>query len=466
MQPIGDLVPLLSSLGYKPAARLRPRTAREIGTSPWSIGCETIDRGYVDFDQTGVHLGELGATQARLQAGWARCEPIKGQDYQWQWLDRVIDGCISQGVKPWLQTSYGNPAYSGGGGIGLSEGIPTSPEALAAWDRWVSTMVDRYIDRVTTWEIWNESSNQHNGKPAVEPEAFADFHARTARIIRAKQPNARIVGLVIGHNDGPYPRRFFRRLAEIGAGNLIDDVCFHFYPHNPDHAFGGAEDLARLARRYAPGAVLRQGETGAPSDCNRFMAMGNFDWSERKQAAWDVRRLLAHHARGIAMNLFQLADMYYAKRDGALFAGYNSKGLLRIRPDLTVAYRKPAYFAAQHLFSVFDNRFPLRELPQLDTRSGGLTAAHCWTIDDSPALIGWWDAANPPALTTPALGNVGLKPLKFRQPVLVDFLSGVVFDVPAEIAAADDLAWSILPCADVPLALAERSILPLRELET
>lgn len=76
--------------------------------------------------------------------------------YDFEWLDKIIDDALSQDVQPWLQVSYGNPIYPGGGEAALAGGIPTSEEALEAWDQWVEAMVNRYKEKVKEWEIWNE----------------------------------------------------------------------------------------------------------------------------------------------------------------------------------------------------------------------------------------------------------------------------------------------------------------------
>ena len=315
---------LLEALGLRPAGRLRPRHASEISGSPWSIGCETIDRGFVDFAQVGPHLGELGAKEVRLQAGWARCDPKADGRFEWAWLDTIVDGCVAQGVRPWLQTSYGNPAYPGGGGIGLAEGLPASEKALAAWDRWVAALADRYQDRVDTWEVWNEPDN----RGLIPPEDYAAFFIRTARIIRQRQPGARMVGLSVCNpgRAGDYTEQFLVVLRQEDALDLIDDVCFHFYAHHPETHIDAGEALLTVSRPYAPHVRLRQGETGSPSKTRPFLALGQYEWSPRKQAAWNTRRMLAHHARGIPASLFQLADMYYSKEKG-IHEGYNPLGL-------------------------------------------------------------------------------------------------------------------------------------------
>ncbi len=452
-----DLVTPLRERGFEPLAQIRPRHARDITDSPWSIGCETIDRDYVDFSQTGPHLGELGAKQARLQGGWAKCDRGDGK-FNWQWLDDVVVGCLAQGVKPWIETCYGNPAYEGGGGIGLAEGIPVSAQALQAWDRWVTALVERYAERVDSWEIWNEPDNGS----AVPAQAYTAFFIRTATLLRQVQPKAHIIGLALAGNQ-TYAQEFLKGLAEQSKTDLLNEVTFHFYPHNPDDSFDAVNALNELLKRYAPHVTLRQGETGAPSETRQFMALGKHEWSPRKQAAWNTRRLLAHHARGIPMSLFQLADMYYSKKKG-LFEGHNPKGLLAINPDKTVSHRKPSYFAAQHVFALFDNRFELRALTRLEANAPWRTEAYGWTPrgDDAPSMVAWWRADDAPALETLPLESISLAPVVLKDPVLIDLMSGTVFSLPASAAAS---VWSHLPCSDMPLLLASKAMLPLQSLE-
>ncbi|MBW3631080.1 MAG: beta-galactosidase, partial [Gemmatimonadetes bacterium] len=136
--------------------KLQPRHARDIPASNWSIGGETLDRDYAVYENYKQYLGPLGAKQIRLQGGWAKTEKQKGV-YDFEWLDRIITDAASQGVHPWIQLSYGNPLYPGGGSANLHGGLPSSQEALQAWDRWVLAMVERYHQQPgVVWEIWNE----------------------------------------------------------------------------------------------------------------------------------------------------------------------------------------------------------------------------------------------------------------------------------------------------------------------
>lgn len=90
----GILLPVLG--------KVAPRAAKDIASSPWSIGAETIDRDFTVYANFKKYLGPLGAKGVRLQAGWAKCEKTKGV-YSWEWLDAIVNDAVAQGVRPWLE---------------------------------------------------------------------------------------------------------------------------------------------------------------------------------------------------------------------------------------------------------------------------------------------------------------------------------------------------------------------------
>ena len=83
---------------------IRPRAVSEIRDSNWTLGCETIERGYADFWQYADYIVPLGIKTIRIQAGWARCEPEPGR-FDFEWLDKIVDFAVSKGVNVLLETS-------------------------------------------------------------------------------------------------------------------------------------------------------------------------------------------------------------------------------------------------------------------------------------------------------------------------------------------------------------------------
>jgi hypothetical protein len=438
--------------GFPRLGTIRPRSASEIGSSGWSIGGETLDRDFAIYDHYKAYLGPLGARAIRLQAGWAKCEKRRGE-YEWAWLDEVVDDALAQGVRPWLETSYGNPIYPGGGGTGLGGGLPSSPEALEAWNHWVGALVRRYKDRVHEWEIWNEPDINR----ANDPSAYLALFVRTATVIRAAQPAARIYGLALAGNLA-FAETFLKGLNESGKTSLLDAVTFHGYPKNPDDT-STLTRLRALLTRYAPASGLRQGETGAPSTAGSFGALADHPWSELTQAKWDLRRMLTHLGHDVPFNLFTLMDLHYPDR-------VNTKGLLRSRPDKTVDAPKPAYRAAQHVFAVFDDSLArITDYPFTATVEAPLALyAYGHKATGQQVVAIWFRGAVPEDSNATAPVDFTLSRGRFRAPVYVDLREGHVLTIPADRWAQrpDGCVFRGIPVYDSPVLIAERERIPLR----
>lgn len=442
--------------------RVTPRAAREIGSSSWSIGAETIDRDFTVYDHFKKHLGPLGAKGLRLQAGWAKCEKTKGV-YSWAWLDAIVDDAVAQGVRPWLEFNYGNTIYSGGGDTGLGGGFPSSPEALAAWDRWCRALVERYKDRVQEWEVWNEPDL--NKKSTAMVGAYVDLYIRTATTVREMQPKGRVWALGLAGNVD-YADKFLAGMQAKGKLDLIDAITFHGYPRNPDDTTP-VDKLRAVIAKYGRTIEIRQGESGAPSKYQENFALAKITWTETTQAKWDTRRLLAHRAKDVPMNLFCICDMHYTQAsnqgspDGVLRMNY--KGLVGTNPDQTVSHVKPAYFAAQTVFTIFDDT--LQRIPDYASTS---TAQRKLALtgyrrdgDGAQVVALWFSDAQPVEANGVSPVDVTLTGGKFTAPVLVDVRTSTVYALPKDrwTQSAAGAEFRALPLYDSPMLIAEKSVL-------
>jgi hypothetical protein len=77
-------------VGLKRVGTLAPRSVNDIGSSNWTLGCEVLDRDFAKFDEYKRFLAPLGIKKIRLQAGWAKCERVRGV-YDFAWLDHQVD---------------------------------------------------------------------------------------------------------------------------------------------------------------------------------------------------------------------------------------------------------------------------------------------------------------------------------------------------------------------------------------
>jgi hypothetical protein len=454
-----------TGIDYPVAGKVQPRHAKDIPASSWwSIGGETIDRDFTVYENYKRYLGPLGAKSIRLQAGWAKCEKQPGV-YSWEWLDAIVNDAVSQGVRPWLEFNYGNPIYPGGGDTGLGGGFPSSPEALAAWDRWVGALVDRYKDRVHEWEVWNEPDLNNRGTAPVD--AYVDLYIRTATIVRARQPRSQLWALALAHAP-EYADQFVAKMKERGKLGLIDAITFHGYPRNPDDT-SLADKLRAIITKHGASFPVRQGETGANSTYQEYFALSKISWTETLQAKWDLRRLLAHRAKDIPMNLFSICDLHYTQAsnqvnvDGVLRK--NHKGLLATNPDQTVAYAKPAYHAAQSVFALFDDT--LQRIPTYAFTTTSLRALAVTGYARQPGggqvVAVWFNDAPPAEANGVTRANLTLAAGRFTDPVLVDLRTSTVYTIPrnAWTQDAQGTTFRDLPMYDSPLLIAEKAAIPL-----
>lgn len=445
--------------GFQEIGQLRPRSAKEIKASTWSIGGETLDRDYTNYQAYKPYLGPLGAKRIRLQGGWSKCEKVKGQ-YDFAWLDAVIPDAHARGVSPWVELSYGNPLYVGGGEPKLGGRIPTSAEGLAAWDNWVKAIVSRYKTQVPEWEIWNEPDlNKEN-----TGEEVAVFYIRTARLVKAIQPHAKLIALgMAGVPRETFMKPFLDKLKAENALDLIDVLTYHGYAANPDESYPKIEEMRKLVWAYNPKVVFMQGENGAPSTPSNVTigALRQYDWTELSQAKWDLRRMLGDHGRGIATNLFTISDIHYAAGDH--MTGVNTKGLLKTNPDRTIDRPKLAYKAAQHVFTTFDDQIELLDKGKPTVNQPTVSAFQYRHKKNGGTLVTLWSGEARPAETyEPKTTDVTIDG-KFTTPVLVDLITGRVYEVPKSNwkKSGNSYTFTSLSVPDYPVLIAEKTALPL-----
>jgi hypothetical protein len=436
--------------GFSRLGTIRPRHARRIEASNWSVGAETMDRDYTVYKHWKEHLGPLGVKKARIQSGWAKTEKAKGE-YDWAWLDEIIFHMADQGVEPWVCLCYGNPVYPDGGGTGLGGGLPRSAEALDGWDRFVAAMVRRYKSHVDEWEVWNEP-----GLRGVNPEdAYAGLLIRTAEAVRREQPQGKIVAFAMAGIKHAWVASVLDRVKEQGKLDLIDEVSYHPYSYNPDASYAAVAGLRTLVESYSQTITLRQGENGAPSRRGSFGALADYDWTETRQAKWALRRLLGDLGRDVPSSYFAVCDMQYPSRT-------NYKGLLAVNDDKTVHHRKTAYRAVQALTALFDHSVERVADFQAEVSGGGPNSKYAvfgYRAADGPVVTLWRSSDTPGKRPEMERVSLSLPNTEFSDPVWVDLLWGRAYDV-------DDALWETqegkttfprLPVYDSAVVVAERA---------
>ncbi|HYW77961.1 MAG TPA: hypothetical protein VE890_00220, partial [Thermoguttaceae bacterium] len=324
--------PELTQIGW-----IATRHAKEIESSDWSIGCETLDRDQAKFSVYKDYVGELGAKHARLQSGWAKCEKQKGV-YDFAWLDECVYGLNEQRVKPWMCLCYGNPIYKSTVQLGSTLApIVQSEEAMAAWLKYVEATVARYKDVVSEWEIWNE--------PFGQGKDYATMVLATAELIKRIQPEAVILVTAIHAADRAVVLEMLKTANKL---DLVDSWAYHPYTQNPDTTYASVEKMKEQLAAYSPKYELYQGEVGCPSILEWTHALAFYPWTEYSQAKWNLRRMAGDRVRSIPSSIFTIIDLKYPNM-------LQSFGLIRSNLLHEFIYKRPTYYAVQHMMNFFDD---------------------------------------------------------------------------------------------------------------
>lgn len=449
--------------GLKLLGTLIPKNVREIETSRWTLGCETIDREYSDYNAFKEYLPALGITRIRLQGGWARTEKDPGI-YDFAWLDQIIDDALARGLEIWLETDYGNPAYEGGGGRTLKGGFPTSETALAAWDKWVEIMATRYKGKVRDWAMWNEPDINK----AHTPSDIADFDIRTAEIIKRIIPDARIGALSLATLSPTFMEECLKRLAEKNKLDLFEWVIYHGYTMNPDTAYGNVEKIREVVKKYSPRLKLWQGENGTQSEWCQSGALAKYPWTELTQAKWDSRRMLGDIGHDVDSAVFTAVDLDYRTTD--FHNGLVRYGLIKTAgavEGFRVLKVKTAYYAVQNVVSVFNDALELiPDYPCEVTCEKSLAVFGHKIKKSGQQIVVFWDKSNIPANpnnTVPA--TLKIKGGVFRNPVWVDIITGNVYEIPTEkmVVDGDTVTFKDVPVYDAPTFITDKDAITFEE---
>ena len=439
------------SPGLKEIGRLAVRDAKDVKSSKWSVGCETMDRDYANWDAYKHLIAPLGVKHGRLFSGWAKTEQEKGK----------YDEMAAMGVKPWICLAYGNPVYGSDFRLGMKvKQVTDKPEAFEAWIRYCVACVERYKDVVDEWEIWNEPFGQG-------PE-YAEMFYRTGKAIRAVQPNAKLYCTAV-----TFPRDYKCVLEKLKKENALDlgsYFIYHPYHPNPDKTYEKTvPNLRKLVKSYSDTFDIMQGEVGCPAQLEFGHALNKIEWSEYAQAKWLLRRTIGDAARNIPSSVFTMIDLQYTFM-------LQSFGLVRSNTLKEFVYRRPSYFAMQNIFGLLDdearptkisiqpNFNVTKRADPRDNRKRTLTSIR-FIRDGKTLRFLWFSDARPSSLLEFDRVTVSFPGKKVVDPVWVDMITGRVFEIPAESVKYENEATvlSDIPMWDSPVMITDRLSVQLRQ---
>lgn len=209
--------------------------------TPPPAGCTTADIGIAagaplmylsdaDLDREIAEIRSVGARWLRVDIDWSVIEPNRGQQ-NWSVPDRVIDKARAAGLELVGIIAY-TPAWARVANGADTHGYPADPAEFATFSRQVA---QRYSNRVSHWEIWNEPNLTSFFRPAADVDKYVQLLAAAAPAIKSVQGSARILngGLAPAVDDGTNisPVTFVQQLYAKGAQQHFDILSIHPYSY-------------------------------------------------------------------------------------------------------------------------------------------------------------------------------------------------------------------------------------------
>lgn len=321
------------------------------------LGLECLDRDLWDFDRAWPLIQKLGIRRVRIQSGWQKTEKRKGE-YDFEWLDHIVDRLVGAGIDPFLCLCYGNKIYCDdsqkypaieNGGIGH---LPvTTPGEREGWINYVDSLTKHFTGRIRYYELMNEADLSIFVKVDMPwVDAYMEFVKMSAPIIRKNVANSVIISCTAN---------VFRTelLIDSGIADYVDIHSFHAYKFFPEAFPADAmKNLLMKFRKKAPTLKFWRGESGCPSynDPKSRGALSDVAATEPKQAKFIMRHLISD----LSNDLIELSSYFHAYdfMHFSKIVRYHY-GLIR-HEDLST---KPSYDVFQVLTHIFDGTIRANE---------------------------------------------------------------------------------------------------------
>ena len=441
-----------------------------------------------------VRIGQYENSSDRTSWDWI--EQKRGVFASSQELEDQVDSLVDNGMLIQVQLLYGNVMYTSPSGKlpDVSEPEPgsfhnddrslysvfwppTTPEQIAAFNRYSAWMVKHFKDRIHYWALWNEQDIGYWNSWG-NPEQYGNLLGPFVQAVHQADPNAKVI---YGGQADPSREFTQKALDTCKCASGIDVYAYHTYPGygqnmNPESMDYGAylNESPRALRdvvTHYPGT-----KADIPFFDDEFNSIPSWVGSDESvQAKYVPRGIIYNHAEGVKTFVWLLA----AGTDGNEYDDFGFiHGLTNHDYDFTA---RPVFLALQNTNALFSDtkvdpsiEVVSPDIPALRRKSGFPFVGYGFRSVKGKAIVAYWLAAHslPGNSFPPLYASLTLKNTGISNPVLIDVVSGdirplhwkqgttdtvdglPVTDSILAIADADYFDWAVLPEAPSSLNVA------------
>jgi hypothetical protein len=281
-------------------ARERPFRAMAVGIGEdYASNRRTLDAARRDLEA----CRRAGASVLRISFSWSEMESTPGR-YDFAFWDAVVPMAVDEYKLRLIPYVCYTPGWASS--EPKRDAVwTTPPKDLAAFGRFVRALVDRYKNRIHSWEIWNEPDIPEFWTGSTKQ--YGVLLAEGSRAVRQADPTARVV-------LGGIARRpeFLRELLrDEGVSRMIDVVnCHSYFETWHDGTIEGLPTylglIAGVIDDHGDGQELWMAEVGYSS----YRPDGSGRISDRYQARHGFEHTAAYQAEALlrTMSLIRSTD--------------------------------------------------------------------------------------------------------------------------------------------------------------
>ncbi len=424
-----------------------------------------------------IRIGQYENSSDRTSWDWI--EQQRGIYAGSQPLEDYVNSLVDNGVNIQVQLLYGNSMYTAASGKLPEVSIPApgsfhnddrsinsvfwppkTPEQIAAFNRYVSWMVNHFHDRIHYWALWNEQDIGY-WNPWGNAEEYGRLLGPFIATVHQADPLAKVI---YGGQADPTREFTQKALDTCHCASGIDVYAYHTYPGygqniNPESMDYGAyleqspRQLRELVKSY-PGI-----KPGIPFFDDEFNSIPTWLGSDESvQAKYVPRGVLYNHANGVKTFVWLLA----AGADGNEYDDFGFiHGLTNHDNDWTP---RPVFFALQNVNALFSDTKPdpslelsSPDLPALRLKSSAPFFSYGFRSKSGKSIFAYWIGAHslPGNVFPPLYATVTVKNSGITHPVLVDVVSGEIQRLQWKQGTSDTL--ELLPVKDSIYAITDEN---------